>query len=139
MTPSTERRAIAFIRTIAGRCERCLRRTPDNCRGCVSQWANSIMSDYELETNFGRHSPDYSLAARKLRILDAIQSAGHPLLASEIDLSSFCSKGLKQWTLRRMVACGQLVRVLNDDPADERHIFRYSIPRRHKKKQPPRS
>lgn len=133
MTEALERRAIAFIRTVASRCERCLRRSPDNCRGCISQWANGIMRDYESETDSGRQQPDYSLVARRMRIIDALEQAGRPLLACEIDLSALCSKGLKQWTLRRMVKAGKIVRVLNDDPGDERHIYLYALPKRHRK------
>ena len=130
MTPSIERRAIAFIRTIANRCERCLRRSEEKCRGCVSSWANSIMSDYERDTAHGHPAHDYSLAARKFRIIDILQKAGRPLLASEIDLSGLCSRGLKQWTLRRMTRSGQIVRVLNEAPDDERHIYLYALPRK---------
>lgn len=139
MTPSTERRAIAFIRTIANRCERCLHRSEERCRGCVSQWANEIMADYERESGAASASVDYSLAARRIRILDAIQTAGRPLLAAEIDLSDVCSTQLKEWTLLRMIRVGQLARVPNDDPEDRRRLYKYFIPdnttpRRSKKK-----
>ena len=129
MNKQLERRAIAFIRTIANRCTSCLHRRPERCRNCASQWANEIMTDYERNTAFSKQTVDYSMAARKFRIIDALQSAGRPLLASEIDLSDTCSKGLKQWTLLRMLKAGQIRRVPNDDPGDGRHIFRYFIPK----------
>ena len=129
MNKQLERRAITFIRTIADRCKSCLHRSPERCRNCTSQWANEIMSDYERETAFSKPAVDYSIAARKLRILDALQSAGRPLLASEIDLSDTCSKGLKQWTLLRMLKARQIRRVPNADPGDGRHLFRYFIPK----------
>lgn len=139
MTPSTERRAIAFIRTIANRCTSCMHRVPERCRGCVSQWANEIMVDYERELGAASTSVDYSLAARRIRILDAIQTAGRPLLAAEIDLSDVCSTQLKEWTLLRMIRVGQLARVPNNDPEDRRRLYKYFIPdnttpRRSKKK-----
>ena len=129
MNKQLERRAITFIRTIANRCKSCLHRSPERCRNCTSQWANEIMTDIQNETAFSKPTVDYSVTARKLRILDALQSAGRPLLASEIDLSDTCSKGLKQWTLLRMVKAGQIRRVPNADPGDGRHLFRYFIPK----------
>ena len=126
MNEKTERRAIAFIRTIANRCGRCLHRTPENCHGCVSQWANEIMADRENGMSFGKPI-DYSIATRKTRILDILRQAGRPLLASEIDIADICSKGLKQWTLRRMVKAGLIRRIPNDDPGDCRNIYLYSI------------
>lgn len=127
MTQSTERRAIAFIRTVASRCNRCLRRSEDNCRNCVSKWANEIMRDIESETR--PSAPDYSLAARKKRIVEILRTAGHPLFAHEIDLSGVCSRWLKQWTFRRMVHLGQLVRLPCQSPGDRRIRFRYALPR----------
>ena len=131
MTQETERRAIAFIRTIAGRCSSCTHRREELCRTCPSRWANEIMRDYEAEQK--PVSMDYSLAARKLCILDILRRAGRPLLSSEIDISNTCSKGLKQYTLLRMVKARQICRVQNDDPGDDRHVFRYFIPKTHNK------
>ena len=139
MNPKLERRAITFIRTIANRCKSCLHRSPERCRNCTSQWANEIMSDYERETAFSKPTVDYSMAARKLRILDALRSAGRPLLASEIDISDTCSKGLKRWTLLRMLKARQIRRVPNTDPGDGRHLFRYFIPKTKTQKTPNRS
>lgn len=129
ISPKLERRAITFIRTIADRCKSCLHRSPDRCQNCASQWANEIMTDCQNETTFSKPTIDYSMAARKLRILDILKSAKRPLLASEIDISDYCSKGLKQWTLLRMLKARQIHRVQNDDPGDDRHIFRYFIPK----------
>ena len=133
MTEDLERRAIAFVRSVASRCSRCMHRSPENCNGCISQWAKKIMGEYEMDANQHKPSPDYSLAARRMRIIDALEQAGRPLFAAEIDISALCSKGLKQWTLRRMVKTGKIVRVLNDDPGDERHIYLYALPKRHRK------
>ena len=128
MNKQLERRAITFIRTIADRCKSCLHRQPERCRNCASQWANEIMTDYERDMADAQPSVNYSLAARKLRILDALQSAKRPLLASEIDLSDTCSKGLKQWTLLRMLKARQIRRIPNDNPGDSRRLYRYFIP-----------
>lgn len=128
MNSKLERRAIAFIRTIANRCTSCLHRTPEHCRGCVSQWANEIMSDYERGASCVKPAEDYSLAARKLKILDILQQAGRPLLSSEIDISAVCSKTLKEWTLRRMLESRQICRAPHSNPHDRRHLYLYSIP-----------
>ena len=106
MNEQTERRAIAFIRTIANRCASCLRRSPDNCRGCVSQWANDIMRDYENDTNFNR-PVNYSFAARCMRIVTALNAAPHPLLAVEIPVGN-CTSQLKHFTLNRLVEMGRI-------------------------------
>lgn len=127
MTQETERRAIAFVRTVAGRCASCTHRREETCRDCLSRWANEIMRDYEAEMK--PMSADYSLAARKIRILDILQKAGRPLLSSEIDISSICDHHLKRWTLRRMVQRQQLACVREDNPDDRRVAYRYFIPK----------
>lgn len=118
MTQETERRAIAFIRTIANRCTSCLRRNADTCRNCVSSWANEIMTDYERELSCESGGPtqDYSLAARMLMVADALRKAGRPLAANEIDMQGCCSKQLKYWTLMRMVRLGFIARDAGDGP-----------------------
>lgn len=127
MENSVERRAIAFVRTVASRCESCLHRSDERCRNCLARWANEIMRDHENSS--GSRCIDYSLAARKLKILDILKTAGRPLSAMEIDLSGLCSRGLKQWTLRRMERLGQIVRIPCDEPGDLRIHFRYTLPR----------
>jgi hypothetical protein len=127
MTEETERRAIAFIRTIANRCASCTHRREELCRTCPSRWANEIMCDYEAETK--PPSIDYSVAARKLRILDILRRAGKPLLSSEIDVSDICDNHMKRWTLRRMVECRQIACERYSDPCDRRLSFRYFIPK----------
>lgn len=131
MTEETERRAIAFIRTIATRCASCTHRREELCRTCPSRWANEIMRDYEAEQKPA--SVDYSLAARKIRILDIVQKAGRPLLSSEIDISDICDNHLKRWTLRRMVQCRQISCVRENNLDDRRSAYRYFIPKTHNK------
>ena len=83
----------------------------------------------EIEAEQAPASPDYSFAARKAKILNALNTASHPLFAHEIDLSGVCSRGLKQWTLRRMEKLGQTVRIPCEEPGDLRIRFRYALPR----------
>lgn len=111
MTELTEKRAIGFISTIANRCTGCMRHAPDVCRNCISSWANEIMKSYEddkkRELRDGRVF-DYSMPARMMMIIDKIEKAGTPLLALDIDISDYCTKQLKYWTIRRMVNDGIL-------------------------------
>lgn len=125
MTDKTEKRMVAFVRTIADRCTRCLRRREENCRLCISRWANEIMSDWERDIAAGSHSQyDYSLSARMMMIIDRLQEAKCPLLASEIDISKYCSKQLKQWTLKRMIRLGYIGRMCD---LDDKPPYRYYL------------
>ena len=112
MTEAVERRAIAFIRTIGNRCTTCLRRSAENCRNCISAWANEILHDYENESV---PQPDYSLSARMMMLADALDKAGRPLASRQIDLHGLCSRQLKFWTLVRMTRMGRLRRTRGDD------------------------
>lgn len=123
MTEATEKRAIAFIRTIGNRCTTCLRRSAENCRQCISSWANEILHDYENESV---PQPDYSLSARMMMIADALDKAGRPLLSSEIDLKQYCTKQLKRWTLKKMIRLG-FVRRTKDRRGKFSHLYRYSL------------
>ena len=105
MTEAVEKRAIAFIRTIGNRCAGCLRRSRENCRNCISSWANDILREYESEVAPGI---DYSLAARMMMIADSLK--GGPAPSRAIDLKKFCTKQLKRWTLCYMVRRGILER-----------------------------
>lgn len=116
MTDLTEKKAIAFINSIALRCKSCLRRTPDNCRDCLSQWAADIMADYNADKRSQKHAqPDYSVSARMMRIVDALKAAKRPLPSDAIDLADLCTPQLKQWTLQMMIRKGILGRRLLAD------------------------
>ena len=123
MTAAVEKRAIAFIRTIGNRCTSCLRRNEENCRRCISSWANEILHDYESESV---PQPDYSLSARMMMIADALDKAGRPLLSSEIDLKQYCTKQLKRWTLQKMIRLGFVRR---SKTCCTSHLYRYSLNR----------
>lgn len=107
MNPETEKRAIAFIRTVGNRCTACLRRSKENCANCISSWANSILRDIENEKP---PEIDYSLAARVMMITGALQKSNRPLASHEIHLADYCTKQLKYWTLRRMMRWGMIDR-----------------------------
>lgn len=123
MTEAVEKRAIAFIRTIGNRCTSCLRRSAENCRRCISSWANEILHDYENESV---PQPDYSFSARMMIIADALYKAGRPLLSSEIDMKKLCTKQLKRWTLQKMIRQGYVRRA---KASATPHLYRYSLNR----------
>lgn len=124
MIPEVEKRAVAFIRSIGNRCMPCMRRSEENCRDCISRWANSILRDIDNES---KPSMDYSLQARMMMIVDCLGKAGRPLLSSEIDLKQSCTKQLKRWTLVRMVKNGLICRALDPDNPNR---YRYFLPKR---------
>ncbi len=107
MTHETERRVVAFVRTMAGACSICLRKADGQCGDCPSAWANRIMREIRDDA---RPTPqvDYSFYGRTSRILAVLRKAGRPLLAREIDLRGLCSAQLKCWTLNQMVRNGTL-------------------------------
>ena len=133
MTPEIEKRAIAFIRTIGNRCAGCVHRDEDNCRRCISRWANEILSDYErdMAASPDARSHDYSLAARMVRITDCLIKAKRPLLASDIDTRDICSKQLKSWTLKLMLDQGRIRREIEKPKfgrAGASPRYRYFLP-----------
>lgn len=111
MTQDVENRMVAFVRSVAGECAGCMRRTEANCRSCRAKFAQALMRD--IHAAMGKADPiDYSLAARMHRIVSAIESANRPLTAPEIDLGGTCSFQLKYWTLTYMVRKGVLSRTV---------------------------
>lgn len=110
MTQETENRIVAFVRTIANRCDACLYRREENCSRCDSRIATMLLRDIECD----RAVPpqDYSLFARMARIAEILGRAGRPISSSEICLDGLCSNQLKQWTLKRMMRLGVIGRRL---------------------------
>lgn len=107
MTEQTESRAIGFINTIASRCNSCLRRDPQNCRNCLSQWATEIMKSYHADKRAAsNHQPDYSMSARMMRIVDMLKKAKDAVPCDKIDLEGLCTPQLKQYTLKVMMRKG---------------------------------
>lgn len=110
MTEQTEKRVVAFVRTVANDCATCMRRCEENCRNCRAQWANSLMRDIEQESHGDNPELNCDFASRLARILLALKTSDHPLRSSEINVSEYCSKSLKEYTLREMVARGMIGR-----------------------------
>lgn len=124
MTEANEKRAIAFIRTVGNRCMTCLRRNEENCRNCISSWANSILRDIDSEA---RSEIDYSMAARMMMIVDCLVKSGRPLLSAEIDLKKYCTKQLKRWTLLKMIQTGRIGRERTHLKNPKRYAYRYFL------------
>lgn len=112
MTHETEKRVIAFVRSLARECGICLRRNSSYCDGCPSQWATRLMHELVREEK-PEPQIDYSYYARAKRILAAIRKADRPLLAREINLDGLCSASLKGWTLQQMTKMGVLGRTFS--------------------------
>ena len=132
MTPETEKRVIAFVRTVANRCKECLRRREENCRRCDSFLAASLLADICRDNPV--RTADFSLFSRMRLIARTLADAGIPLLSSQIRLDVPCSPQLKQWTLGRMVRLGLVGRRLVRTPKSGRCIYCYflAIPERMK-------
>ena len=110
ISEQTEKRVISFVNTVANDCTTCLRRCKENCDHCRSAWANDIMRDVRRDQCGENKSIDCGFVSRTARILLALKTSDHPLRSSEIDVSEYCSKSLKEYTLREMVARGMIGR-----------------------------
>lgn len=107
MNADTEKRFVAFVRTIANDCTICLRRNDENCRTCRAAWANDLMKQFESENQ----TIDYSVAARCVRIIGILKSCDGPIPASMIRIDENCSRKMKNWLLTKMVRIGMIGRV----------------------------
>ena len=112
MTQEIERRVFAFVNTVANRCTTCFRRAEENCRNCLSMWANSVLTDIEACRDGKPQGIDYSYGERCRKILMILTRERRELQSKEIDLSGTCSPQLKQWTLNRLVRRGLIGRRL---------------------------
>ena len=125
MSESVEKRVISFVSSCANRCVGCMRRGTSACGNCQSAWANEVMADIEADRR--ADEVDYSVEARRRRIVEILRSAGRPLLSREIDISDIASNSTKEWTLGRMIRIGQIVRVRCSDAESPSRLYRYSL------------
>lgn len=110
LTDRTEKRVVAFVRTVANDCHVCNRRSDENCYHCRSLWANSLMREIKLDLDGKTEEIDYSLSARIARIMLVLKTEHKPLISREIDLNGICSAQLKLWTLKYMAKKGMIIR-----------------------------
>lgn len=126
MHQNTERRVIAFVNSVANRCTKCLHRNEENCRGCLSLWANSILTDIEADRDGLSKHIDYSIGARTSKIIMILTRAKHALLSRDIDLGGICSFQLKLWTLKKLCKRGILGRRIATSK-NGRHTYYYFL------------
>lgn len=114
MTISLElyERVCAFVRTMASACRRCMR-PKSQCDVCdlrPCRFLESALAELRQPVQKRRQRINQpSLRERCAYYLAIIRKAGRPLAAREIDpKNAICGRGLKYWTLRRMVKRGQL-------------------------------
>lgn len=98
-------RIVSLLRTLVSACKSCFR-PKSACYGCDLRLVGHLMERLEKETGRVRTSD------RDMRfdaILEELKAAGRPLKAYEIDRGKrICARGLKHWTLHRMVELGML-------------------------------
>ncbi len=104
-----ERDCVAYMRTLANHCSGCLRTY--NCPNCDIATAKALL---KRKDEIGmRHTmlidkprDLFSLKARYREIVGILRKAGKPLRARDIILRTTRSRGVKWWTLNRMVSKG---------------------------------
>ena len=101
MNPELEQKSTAFIRSIANRCNECLRRSSENCSQCPCNWAKSLLDEITAEKSKTEKVIDYSLHARIIKILSILNKCKKPILSKSIKINT-CSFQLKLWTLKSM-------------------------------------
>lgn len=126
MHQNTERRVIAFVNSVASRCTKCLHLNEENCRGCLSLWANSILTDIEADRDGLSKHIDYSIGARTSKIIMTLTREKRELLSREIDLGGICSFQLKLWTLKKLCKRGILGRRVATSK-NGRHTYYYFL------------
>lgn len=133
LSDQTERRVVAFVRSVANDCCSCNRRSDYNCDHCHSLWANSLMREIELDVGGKTKEIDYSLAARIGKIMLALKTNGRPMMSREINLEGTCSFQLKLWTLKHMVKKGIIGRRVARRSNNKNYYFYFLKPNRETK------
>ena len=102
----------AFINQFALNCYSCMRRVEIGCIGCENLRAKVLVAEIDniKENVEARYYINNPVEARFARAVKAIEQAGRPLKAREIDMSDV-SSNLKKWTLGRMCELNILKRV----------------------------
>lgn len=98
-------RVLRLLQVLTGSCKSCLR-PKSSCVECDLAPAPYLLSQMRKATS-SKCSVDYG---RRFDIIEAeVRSFGRPVLAKEIDVGRrLCGRGLKYWSLRKMVKLGML-------------------------------
>ena len=112
LPPELYRRVCAFVRTMANTCHHCMR-PKALCEECDLYACRSL--ERALGELRNRNVPPArrlyapSFKERSRLYLDIIRKAGRAVPSREIDPgNSVCARGLKYWTLRKMVKLGMI-------------------------------
>ena len=110
MDEELERDIRAFLQTLANECCGCLRRNQGYCESCYASRAKSILERMDRPRPFDNPALRCDIVSRMARIAGIMKRANRPMLAEEIDMRDFCSRSLKEWTLREMIRHGKMTR-----------------------------
>ena len=106
-----ERDCVDYMRHLTNMCSGCMRRY--NCLNCDINTAKSLLQRKEQmglahTVLIDKPGDPNSLKARYREILSILRRAGKPLRARDIHLRTTRSRGVKWWTLNRMVFKGMI-------------------------------
>ena len=105
-----ERDIRAFLRSLADECKNCLRRSQGYCDTCYARRAERILERMARPLAVENSALRCDIVARMARIAAILKRAERPLLSVEIDMRDYCSRSLKEFTLREMIRHGKIVR-----------------------------
>lgn len=100
----------AFLTSLADECKICLHQRAAACGYCHASAARRILRRMAMSPSAENPALRCDIVARMARIAAILQHARRPLLSVEIDMKDFCSRSLKEFTLREMVRIGKVVR-----------------------------
>lgn len=125
MNPQNQQHCTAFLRQVANNCDSCFRGHSDRCRTCAATIAKNLLRDIASEKV---SAPDYSLAHRMTRIIDALGKASPtPLFAYQINLSELCTSQLKRWTIHHLINLGLVGQQLHHTKKSGYSVYRYFL------------
>ncbi len=110
MDEELERDIRAFLQILANECKTCLRRNQGYCDTCYSRRAQNIIDRMARPRAFDNPAIRCDIVSRMARIAAILKRANRPLWAVEIDMKEFCSRSLKEFTLREMIRHGKITR-----------------------------
>ncbi len=112
ISPELYERVCAFVRTMASACRRCMR-PKSQCDVCdlrPCRFLETALAELRQPIQQRRQRINQpSFKERSAYYLAIVREAGRYLSAREIDpKNAICGRGLKYWTLRKMVKLGIL-------------------------------
>ena len=110
MDGELERDIRAFLQSLANECCGCLRRNQGYCETCYASRAKHILERMARPHPFDNPALRCDIVARMARIAAILKRAERPMLSVEIDMRDYCSRSLKEFTLREMIRHGKIVR-----------------------------